>query len=174
MTVSHFPWLLWPWQLWRLLVKYFVECPLIGVCLMFSFWSMIRLGFCVWGRILQRWSAHPHVVSVVSARLFTAKWPFIPLHIVFLGSESISPALHKGREVKLHLAERGVLTYITGNSSVRRIPNSMFGLWNPGIFKMGTLETMNNHHSCLGQNEDHFLQRVPQSSIFFSSARPPA
>lgn len=106
MTVSHFPWFLWPWQLWRLLVKCFVECPSIGVCLMFSFLSMIRLGFCVWGRILQRWSVHHHVVSVVSTRLFTAKWPFIPLHIVFLGSESLSPAPHKGREVKLHLLER--------------------------------------------------------------------
>ena len=28
----------WPWQLWRLLVRNFAECLLIGICLMFFSW----------------------------------------------------------------------------------------------------------------------------------------
>ena len=26
----------WPWQFWRVLIRYFVECPAVGICLFFS------------------------------------------------------------------------------------------------------------------------------------------
>lgn len=46
-----------PWQFWRVLVRYFVECPSIWVCLIFfsssssHYWTGLNE---FWGRILQR------------------------------------------------------------------------------------------------------------------------
>lgn len=34
---SAFPYLLWPWHFWNILVRYFVECPPTWAYLMFSF-----------------------------------------------------------------------------------------------------------------------------------------
>lgn len=38
MTFSVFPHFSWPWYFWRMLARYFVECPSFGVCLMFLSW----------------------------------------------------------------------------------------------------------------------------------------
>ena len=35
----------WPWQFWGLLIGYFVECPSIGICLMFFSWLEWDCGF---------------------------------------------------------------------------------------------------------------------------------
>lgn len=37
-TVSHFPWFWWFEQFWKVLVRYFVECPSRGIFLMFFSW----------------------------------------------------------------------------------------------------------------------------------------
>ena len=45
----------WPWQFWRVLVKYSVHCSLTGICLMFSSWLDWGYGFRE--RRSQRWRA---------------------------------------------------------------------------------------------------------------------
>lgn len=51
----------WPWQFWRLMVKYFVESPSLGICPVFFSWLKWGYGFL----------GEDHRANV----------PFLPLHI---------------------------------------------------------------------------------------------
>lgn len=42
---SHFSCFWWPWQFWGLLVRRFVDCPSIGISLMFFSWLDVVIGF---------------------------------------------------------------------------------------------------------------------------------
>ena len=58
----HYFWFGWLWQLWRVLVRYFVQCPSIKICLICFF--IIWLGFCR-GKMTEVNSHNPHIVSTV-------------------------------------------------------------------------------------------------------------
>lgn len=45
----------WPWWFWSIVARYFVDCPLVCICLMFFAWWHWVYGF--WGEIAQRWNA---------------------------------------------------------------------------------------------------------------------
>ena len=64
-----------------------------------------------------------HLVEVMSARFLH----YIPLSLstLFIGSESPCSTALRGWEVKLHLLDREVSTYMTENSSIGKIPNNV-------------------------------------------------
>lgn len=72
----------WPWQLWRLLVRNFAECLLIGVCLMF--FLMIRVGMWVsrfWRKITEVKCHSHHFISGVHEIKMTS---FLMSEILFV------------------------------------------------------------------------------------------
>lgn len=94
-----------PWQFWRLLVGYFVECPSIWVCLMlFFFFTLLDWAYEFWGRILQRWSAflttsyqgvqwRQHDLPLVRLTLWASYFYSLVLHTFYVGSGSYKVAI---------------------------------------------------------------------------------
>lgn len=68
----------WSWQLWRILVKYFVGCPSLGICLIFFSW----LDHCQWsfGRRTTEVKCHFYyiisTVHIISMTYHCGYWPW--------------------------------------------------------------------------------------------------
>lgn len=45
LSFSYFPCIWWLWQFWGVLFRHFMECPSIGICLMFFSWLDWDFGF---------------------------------------------------------------------------------------------------------------------------------
>ena len=69
MTVSEFSCFWWPWEFWSILVRYFVECPLVGIYLMFISWLQWGCMFFLW--MTTEVKCHSHNVT---SRVHISTW----------------------------------------------------------------------------------------------------
>lgn len=138
-SFSVFPCFSWPWYLWRVLAQYFVECPSVWVCLMYSHdWTWVvsfgeeqhrgEVSFSSHhfrGHMISTWLRTEdvnldHLVKAVSATLINREVTIFPLPTPFFGNEALSlPHLQEERN-SAPSAGRGVV-YINWNSSAKKI-----------------------------------------------------
>lgn len=124
---------LWPWQFWRLLIRYFVELFSVCFCLMFSHNYPGVMGFgdeyhrddmCFSSHFIwDMWYHNDLLViilmfitgfKIVSARLLSWKVTIFPFHTWFFGIWSLFQSTLKGRGInKLHLQSQKATYYLT-------------------------------------------------------------
>lgn len=128
-----FPSFWWSWQFWGVLVKHFVECPSVGVCLMFSYdliWIMschkthsgkvpfsshyINMTYRCWCWPQSADSSKACQVSPLWSYLFLPDFSYFPL--LLWKKDTLQPTLYEWA-VGHHLLERGISAKVRWNSS---------------------------------------------------------